>query len=83
MFLDHGAGTIANGPRNYEPAGDSVPKMFNAFNGLGIMVRCCPCAHLLLDCTAMSAGISGQNRGLIIRQGIHVQLCNNVPVGVL
>ena len=33
-----GAGTTSDAPRNYQPEGDPVSKMFNAFNGLGIMV---------------------------------------------
>ena len=40
-----GAGTTADAPRDYTPEGDPVSKMFNAFNGLGIMV----CALLSLD----------------------------------
>ena len=43
-----GAGSTADAPRNYSPEGDPIPKMFNAFNGLGIMV--CSSSHQFTPC---------------------------------
>ncbi len=36
------AGVTLGAPADYTLQGDPVPKMFNAFNGLGIMVRLSP-----------------------------------------